>query len=178
MPEPNSIIATEPIDRLILHIRGHRIMLDATLAELYGVTTGALNQAVKRNIHRFPVDFMFQVTPEEFENLKSQFVISSWGGRRKLPYAFTEHGAIMAASVLNSDRAIEASVAVVRAFVKMREALSSTQELAQKLAQLERQLEHRLDTHDQDIKTLMNAIRALMDPPEPKRRAIGFRKDE
>ena len=112
-------------------------MLDADLAELYGVETRRLNEQVSRNSERFPEDFMFQFTAEEFANLKSQFATSSWGGRRKLPYAFTEHGAIMAASVLNSPIAIEVSVHVVRAFVRLRELVAGNKELAQKLLQLE-----------------------------------------
>ena len=163
----------------ILQIRGHRVILDSDLASLYGVPTKVFNQAIKRNVARFPPDFMFQLTDDEkIEVVTNCDHLQRLKFSATLPYAFTEHGAIMAASVLNSERAIQASVAVVRAFVKMREALASTQELAVKLAQLEQRIDHRLDTHDQEIKTLMNAIRALMAPPESKRRSIGFRKDE
>ena len=146
-------------------------MLDADLAELYGVETKRLNEQVSRNSERFPEDFMFQLTVEEFANLKSQFATSSWGGRRKLPYVFTEHGAIMAASVLNSQRAIEISVHVVRAFVHLRELVSTHKELSQKLNQLER----KVGAHDRAIAKLINAIRQLMAPSDPKKkRPIGF----
>ena len=147
-------------------------MLDSDLAELYGVPTKRLNEQVRRNKDRFPIDFMFQLTPEETENLKSQFATSrsGWGGRRKLPNAFTEHGAIMLASVLNSERAIEASVYVVRAFVRLRELLVTHKEVAQKLAELER----KTAGHDEDIKSLFTAIRQLMTPPVLKKRRIGF----
>ncbi len=146
-------------------------MLDADLAELYGVETRRLNEQVSRNKDRFPEDFMFQLTAQEFANLKSQFATSSWGGRRKLPYVFTEHGAIMAASVLNSQRAIEISVHVVRAFVHLRDLVSSNKELSQKLDQLER----KVAGHDRAIAELINAIRQLMAPSAPdKKRPIGF----
>ena len=158
-------------------------MLDADLAALYGTTTKAFNQAVKRNLERFPADFRFQLTVEEAEavrlrivteNLRSQIVTSNSaarGGRRYLPYAFTEHGAIMAASVLNTSRAIEASVYVVRAFVKLRELLSTHKELAGKVAELER----KVGSHDAAIQSLVVAIRRLMEPPPaPARRRIGF----
>ena len=158
----------------ILEIRGRRVILDSDLAELYGVPTRRLNQQVRRNPTRFPSDFAFQLSTAEWENLMSQFVTSSWGGRRKLPYAFTEHGALMAASVLNSERAIEVSIHVVRTFVAMRENLASTGELARRLGDLETRLEKRLDKHDEAIAEILRAIRALMTPPEPKRRPIGF----
>jgi len=171
MAGKNILVATENIESKILFIRGHKVMLDADLAELYGVETGALNRAVKRNNERFPEDFMFQLTAEEFANLKCQIGISSWGGRRKLPYAFTEHGVIMAASVLNSLRAIEISVHVVRAFAHLRELISSHKELSQKLNQLER----KVGAHDRAIAELINAIRELMTPLESKKkRSIGF----
>ena len=138
MADKKLLVTTETIELKILLIRGQKVMLDADLAELYGVETRRLNEQVSRNSERFPVDFMFQLTPQEFSNLKSQFATSSWGGRRKLPYVFTEHGAIMAASVLNSQRAIEISVHVVRAFVHLRDLVSSNKELSAKLDQLER----------------------------------------
>ena len=171
MAGKNTLIVTESIEAKILLIRGQKVMLDADLAELYGVETRRLNEQVRRNSERFPEDFMFQLTAEEFENLKSQFATSSWGGRRKLPYVFTEHGAIMAASVLNSTRAIEISVHVVRAFVRLRELVSTHKELSQKLNQLER----KVGAHDRAIAELINAIRQLMSPSEPKKkRPIGF----
>lgn len=148
---------------------------DADLAALYGVTTARLNQQVRRNLDRFPEDFMFQLTSEEHAALMLQIATSrpSRGGRRKLPLAFTEHGAIMAATILNSSRAVEMSIYVVRAFVRMRELLASNYELAQKLSELER----KVGTHDQAIVGILKAIRELMNPPEPKRRAIGFTAD-
>jgi len=167
------IVAIAKIENLIYIVRGQRVMLDFHLAEMYGVPTRTLNQAVRRNLERFPADFMFQLTKQEVTNLKSQFVISSfsYGGRRSLPLVFTEHGAIMAANVLNSDRAVSASVYVVRAFVKLREVLASHKELARKLKQLER----RLDGHDDDLHALVSAIRQLMSPPATAKKRIGFR---
>ena len=157
----------------ILVIRGQRVLLDSDLAQLYEVETRRLNEQVKRNVGRFPVDFMFQLTESEAENLKSQFATSSWGGRRKLPLVFTEHGAIMAASVLNSDRAVEMSVYVVRAFVQLRELLVDHKVLADKLAALER----RVSRHDNSLAEVINAIRALMAQPQPANRPIGFTAD-
>ena len=148
-------------------------MMDYDLAALYGVTTARLNEQVRRNAERFPEDFMFQLGKQEFAALMSQIATSNSGrgGRRKLPYAFTEHGAIMAASVLSSPRAVEVSVYVVRAFVRLRELLASNKELAKKLDELE----HKLSSHDTTIVQLVNAIRDLMAPPAPKKkRSIGF----
>ena len=171
MADMKLIASVEQIESRIFVIRGQKVMLDADLAELYGVETKRLNEQVSRNRERFPEDFMFQLTAEEFANLKSQFATSSWGGRRKLPYVFTEHGAIMAASVLNSPRAIEISVHVVRAFVRLRELVAGNKELAQKLNQLER----KVGAHDRAIAELINAIRQLMTPVDPKKkRPIGF----
>ncbi len=165
------LIPTERIEQRIFVVRGQRVMLDSDLAELYGVTTKRLNEQVKRNSGRFPGDFAFQLTPEEAEILRSQFATSKGrGGRRSLPYAFTEHGAIMLASVLNSERAIEASVFVVRAFVKLRSLLATHKEIAQKLTELER----KLTGHDEDIKTLVAAMRQLMAQPDSKTKRIGF----
>ncbi|MFZ5524806.1 MAG: ORF6N domain-containing protein [Pseudomonadota bacterium] len=171
MADKKLIASVEKIESRIFVIRGQKVMLDADLAELYGVETKRLNEQVRRNSERFPEDFMLQLTAEEFENLKSQFATSSWGGRRKLPFAFTEHGAIMAASVLNSTRAIEISVHVVRAFVHLRELVSTHKELSQKLNQLER----KVGAHDRAIAELIDAIRQLMTPLDPKKkRPIGF----
>ena len=171
----NSIIPAEHIERKIYLIRGHKVMLDNDLAELYGVPTRRLNEQVRRNMTRFPADFMFQLTTEEAENLRSQFATSSsvHGGRRYLPYVFTEQGVAMLSSVLNSDRAVQVNIAIMRAFVKLREMLSTNKELAHKLAQLERKIEK----HDDEIKLIFDAIRELMRPPEPKKRKIGFRRD-
>jgi hypothetical protein len=167
-----TIVPADMIESRILLIRGCRIMLDSDLAELYQVSTKRLNEQVKRNRHRFPTDFMFQVTPEEVQNLRSQIATSSrgHGGRRYLPFAFTEHGAVMLASVLNSPVAVEASIQVVRVFIRLREVLATHKELARKLAELERQVE----THDENITALFEAIHQLMKPPERPRKQIGF----
>lgn len=162
-------ISTHARERILL-IRGQRVILDEDLAELYGVETRRLNEQIKRNRERFPSDFMFQLTAKEWADLKSQSATSSWGGRRTTPYAFTEHGAVMAASVLNSPEAVEASVFVVRAFIAMRDALASTQPLARKLLELER----KVGGHDETITALVGAIRELMETPAPKKRKIGF----
>jgi hypothetical protein len=134
------MMPVESIAQSIVLLRGQKVLLDTELAALYGVTTRRLNEQVRRNRSRFPKDFLFEVTAEEFANLKSHFATSSWGGRRKLPLAFTEHGSIQAATILNSPRAVEMSVYIVRAFVKLRGLLISNKDLAQKLAQLERSL--------------------------------------
>jgi phage regulator Rha-like protein len=172
MPKTSAIVPLERIESRILLIRGHKVILDSDLAELYGVTTKRLNEQVKRNRERFPADFMFQLTSREATSLRSQIATSKQGrgGRRYRPYAFTEHGAIMAASVLNSQRAIEVSVYVVRAFVKLREMLRTHKELAQKLAELEK----RIEGHDEEIIVLFEAIRQLMEPPEKTSKRIGF----
>jgi ORF6N domain len=162
------------ITQSIVIIRGQRVLLDRDLAEIYGVTTGRLNEAIKRNRTRFPEDFMFQLTVSEAENLKSQFAISSWGGRRKLPFVFTEHGAIQAANVLRSTRAVEMGIYVVRAFVQLRDLLTSNKELAKRVDELEKRIVRKLDTHDQAITEIIKTIRQLMNPPEPKKRSIGF----
>ena len=146
-------------------------MLDADLALLYGVSAKRFNEQVRRNLRRFPPDFMFQLENQEFAILRSQFATSSWGGRRYPPFAFTEHGAIMAASILNSARAIEVSVFVVRAFVQMREALAVHKEIGKRLDDLER----KVGTHDRSIGQVLDALRQLTQPPNtPKRRRIGF----
>jgi hypothetical protein len=163
------------IETRIFLVRGQKVLIDYDLAVLYAVQVKALNQAVKRNKKRFPPDFVFRLTAKENRNLKSQIVTtsSSHGGRRTVPYAFTEHGAIMAASVLNSPRAIEMSVFVVRAFVRLRDTLASHKALAARFAELER----RLETHDKAIGDIIDAIRALVTPPERPARKIGFRLD-
>ena len=160
------------VDSKIRLIRGQRVILDTDLAELYGVSVKQLNQQVKRNARRFPDDFVFQLSPEESGVLRSQIVTSSssHGGRRYLPHAFTEHGAIMAASVLNSERADDMSIFVVRAFVRMREALAANQQIMSKLAELEQ----RVESHDGNIQELIEAIRELMEPPPATNRRIGF----
>ena len=169
-----SLVAIEAIASRILIIRGQKVMLDADLALLYGVETRRLNEQVRRNQQRFPGDFVFQLSAAEFANLKSQFATSSWGGKRKLPLAFTEHGAIMAAMILNSARATEVSVYVVRAFVQLRDTVIAHKELARRLDELEARIERKLSTHDQAIASILDAIRQLMAPSEPKKRPIGF----
>ena len=176
--------ASLPPERIadrILVVRGEKVLLDEDLATLYGVSTGRLNEQVRRNLVRFPSDFLFQLTNQEVRNLKSQFAISSWGGRRKLPFAFTEHGAIMAATVLNTPRAVEVSVYVVRAFLRLREVLATHKELAAKLAELERKTEGLVLKHDAlaastraQFREVIEALRALMSAPQPIRRPIGF----
>ena len=146
-------------------------MLSQDLAILYGVPVKVLNQAVKRNTMRFPVDFMFQLKAEELANLKSQFVTSSWGGpRRARPYAFTEQGVAMLSSVLKSERAVKVNIAIMRAFVRLRQTLETNRELAQKFAELEK----RVGKHDKEIAAIIDAIRQLMAPPEKPKREIGF----
>jgi hypothetical protein len=169
------IVSSESIVSRIHQIRGLRVMRDSDLAELYEVPTKRLNEQVKRNAERFPADFMFQLTEQEHTDLRSQNATSNAqrGGRRYLPYVFTEHGAIMAASVLNSTRAVEMSVFIVRAFVQLREMLSSHKELAAKLEALER----KVGGHDQAIRGLIDAMRQLMTPPETPKRGIGFLAD-
>ena len=161
-----------PVESRILIVRRQRVILDSDLAELYGVTVKRLNQQVNRNQERFPADFMFQLTSTEDKALRLQIATSKKGrgGRRYLPYAFTEHGAIMAATVLNSPRAVEMSVFVVRAFVRMREMLAKNRQLAAKINELDR----RLETHDTTIQDIIEAIKELMVPERPSKRKIGF----
>ncbi len=161
----------ERIEGLILFVRGHKAILDVDLAKLYGVSTKALNQAVKRNRHRFPGDFLFLLTPGEKQEVVTNCDhLKSLKYSFALPYAFTEHGAIMAATVLNSSKAVDMSVYVVRAFVKLRRLLATHKELAKKLEELERHVKG----HDQEIQAVISAIRQLMIPPESLKRRIGF----
>lgn len=176
------LVPQDVIESKIIILRGHKVMLDRDLAALYEVPTFRFNEAVKRNRRRFPVDFMFQLTRQETANLISQFAMSSsHGGRRTLPYAFTEHGAVMAANILRSERAIQMSVFVVRAFVRMRQLLGTQQELVAKLADLEKKLTIRLDTHETAIVDVLRQIMMLLNPPnepeEPQKR-IGFTAKE
>jgi len=164
-----SLVPAERIESRILLLRGHKVMLSTDLAELYGVEPRALVQAVKRNIERFPEDFMFQLNEEEFSDLKSQFVTSSWGGiRRAAPYAFTEQGVAMLSSVLRSRRAVQVNVEIMRTFVRLRRMLATHEDLARKLDALE-------ERYDAQFKAVFDAIRQLMTPTAPKRRQIGFR---
>lgn len=171
------IIPADAIEHRILVIRRQKLILDSDLAGIYGVPTARLNEQVKRNLQRFPEDFMFQLSGVEFKNLMSHFATSSspHGGRRKLPLVFTEHGAIMAAHVLRSERAVRMSVHVVRAFVKLRETQAMHKELSQKLADLER----KVGQHDMEIQRIIDAIRQLMAPaPVKPKRTIGFQVEE
>jgi hypothetical protein len=186
-----SPVTVEQIDGMIRTVRGTRVILDSDLAKIYGVPTFRFNEAIKRNRHRFPPDFMFQLTREEFDSLKSQIAMSKRenssqtamskigrGGRRTLPYAFTEHGALQAANVLRSPRAVQMSVFVIRAFVKMRQTLLGTRELAQKLAWLEKKLTSRLDVHEAAIVEVLQELMQIFNPPppppEPPKPRIGF----
>jgi len=169
---PNPPVPLRYIEQAILMIRGHRVMLSADLAGLYGIEPGAFVQAVKRNIERFPEDFMFQLTPDEYRILKSQSVISSWGGRRHPPYAFTEQGVAMLSSVLRSPRAVQVNVEIMRTFVRLRRTLAANAGLARRLDELEKK-------YDVQFKVVFDAIRQLMQPPAaPKRRKIGFGPDD
>lgn len=169
-------VPVEHITQSILILRGQRVLLDSDLAVLYGVTTKRFNEQVRRNLERFPVDFMFQVTAEELTRLRSQIATSKpgRGGRRYSPYVFTEHGAIMAAMILNSPRAVEMSVYIVRAFVQLRELLTTNKELAKRLDELETRITRKLTTHDQAITEIIKTIRQLTAQPESKKRSIGF----
>jgi hypothetical protein len=184
--------SNELVEPLIFTIRGHRVVLDTDLAHVYGATTKTFNQAFKRNQHRFPADFAFQLTPAEMDNLRSQFVTSSLqatdspgnnrsqivttshGGRRYLPWAFTEHGALMAANILRSERAVQMSVFVVRAFIRLREQLATNTAVVTRLADIEK----RLLRHDQELLDLYLKLHALQEPADPPKRRIGFHRDD
>jgi hypothetical protein len=168
------IIARETIEQKIFLIRGQKVMLDKDLAELYGIETRVVKQAVKRNIKRFPVDFMFEPTEEELEILRSQIVISSWGGIRYAPMVFTEQGVAMLSSVLKSDRAIQVNIQIMRVFTRLRQMLVTHKELAQKLEEHEQIIAQ----HDGEIATIFEAIHQLMAPPEPPAKEIGFKLKE
>jgi hypothetical protein len=164
------IIPVQRVAQSIRWIRGQKVLLDSDLAALYGVTTGNLNKAVKRNAQRFPSDFMFRLSTQQVQNLRFQLGISRWGGRRALPYVFTEQGIAMLSSVLNSDRAIRVNIAIMRVFVKLRQTLETNRELAQNFSELEQ----RVGKHDEEIAAILEAIRRLMAPPKKPRREIGF----
>ena len=171
---PKDLIPEKSILKIIMVIRGQKVILDSDLAALYGVETKRLNEQVRRNIDKFPEDFMFQLTKEEFENLKSQIATSSsgWGGKRKQPLVFTEHGALQAANVLNSAQANKMSVFIVRAFIRLREMALTNEKLAHKVDQLEK----RVGDHDEILIELVHEIRKLIDAPKSKntKRSIGF----
>lgn len=166
-PDTAAAIVPERIHQAILLLRGLKVILDFDLAGLYGVETKVLNKAVRRNLARFPDDFMFELSEEEFAGLRFQFGTSRWGGRRYRPYAFTEQGVAMLSSVLRSERAVSVNIEIMRAFVRLRAMLSSHDDLARKLAALERK-------YDAQFKAVFDAIRELMTPPQPERRPIGF----
>jgi hypothetical protein len=166
-----TLIPVERIEDKILLIRGQKVMLDKDLAQLYKVPTRRLNEQVKRNIKRFPEDFMFQLTREEFKILKSQFATSSWGGTRKLPYAFTEQGVAMLSSVLNSERAILVNIQIMRAFTKLRKMLLAHADLKRKIETMERK-------YDKQFKIVFEAIKQLLTPPEKPKRRIGFHSQD
>lgn len=178
LPKLTSITPSmEAVATRIVVLRNHRAMLDSDLAELYEVQTKVLVQAVKRNLERFPADFMFQLENQDIADLRSQIVTSNKGrgGRRTAPYAFTEQGVAMLSSVLNSPRAIAVNIEIMRAFVRMREVLATNKDLAAKLDELEQRMGRKLQTHDQAIAGILDAIRQLMAPPDPKaKRPIGF----
>ena len=168
----STVLADEIIISKIYLIRGQKVLLDKDLAPMYGVTTGNLNKAVKRNLKRFPDDFMFQLSPEEFNNLIFQNGISSWGGTRKMPYAFTEQGVAMLSSVLNSDTAIEVNIRIIRIFTKMRELLSTHKDILIKLEQLEKTV----TANDEDIQTIFSALKQLLNPLQVPRQRVGYRR--
>jgi hypothetical protein len=173
------MIPEEVIISKIYQIRNRKVMLDMDLAELYCVETKRLNEQVKRNLDRFPADFMFQLSQDEFENLKSHFATSSWGGRRKLPFAFSEHGVLMLASVLNSERAIKVNILIVRVFIKMREMLLDHEEFMEKF----KQIETKLTNHDNQILLISEYLSQLeqsrqQQEDQANRKKIGFRQDE
>ncbi len=163
-------ISIEVVATKIFIIRGKRVMLDRDLAEMYGVKTKVFLQSVKRNLKRFPEDFMYRVTKQEVANLRSQIVTSSWGGRRYLPYVFTQEGVAMLSSVLNSERAVKVNIAIMRAFMKLREVLLTHKDLAEKLEELERKYQ----LHEKDIQVIFEAIKKLLEPP-PEPPKLRFR---
>lgn len=155
----------------VLLIRDKRVMIDRDIAELYGVTTKRINEAVKRNKERFPQDFMFQLTKQEHEILRSQFATSSWGGSRYAPYAFTEHGVLMLANVLKSDQAIEMSLQIIRVFVQMRELALTHKDVLVKLLKIEK----KITEHDEDLKVLFDAVKEMLETPKKEREKIGYK---
>jgi hypothetical protein len=173
--ENKMMLPDEIISNKIYFIRDTKVMLDKDLAELYDVLTGNLNKAVKRNIKRFPKDFMFQLTKEEFENLKFQFGISSWGGTRSLPYAFTEQGVAMLSGILNSDRAINVNIQIMRIFTKIREALTDNLSVKLEIEKIKKKLENQ-DKNIELVFTYLDELIEKQDNPKP-RKQIGFKKD-
>ena len=171
MNRDSSLIPVERIERSIILIRGQKVMLDRDLAELYGVETGALNRAVKRNVERFPEDFMFQLTKEEFNDLRCHSGTSSWGGRRYPPYAFTEQGVAMLSSVLRSNRAVQVNIEIMRTFVRLRRVLAESAELARRLDELEKKYDHQ-------FKIVFDTLRDIVVPKTKSEHKIGFIKHD
>lgn len=169
MAEDKSVLPVERIERSILVLRGQKVMLDEDIATLYGVETKTLIRAMKRNIERFPLDFMFQMALEDVENLRCQIGTSSWGGRRYLPYAFTEQGVAMLSSVLRSDRAVRVNIEIMRAFARLRQVMTSQADLVRRLDELEQK-------YDDQFKDVFQALRQLMAPPGTPSRRIGFQE--
>lgn len=167
-----SVIPMAQVERRIFLVRGQAVMLDAHLAELYGVETKALTRAVKRNIGRFPSDFMFQLTGDESENLRYQFGASSWGGRRYLPYVFTEQGVAMLSGVLRSEKAIQVNIEIMRAFIRMKKALIADKGLARRMEAVEKTI----TLYGQRVKVLSDIVRGIIEPSAKPKRKIGFRK--
>ena len=165
------LLPQEIVESKILLLRGKKVMLDMNLAMLYGVTTSNLNKAVNRNLERFPEDFMLQLTTDEFKNLKFHFGISSWGGTRKLPYAFTENGVAMLSSVLNSERAITVNIQIMRTFTKLREMLATHKDLARKIEDMEKK-------YDYQFKAVFDAIKQLLEPPVKSKGKVGFLREK
>lgn len=165
-----SIIPIEIVSQRIFFIRGHKVMLDADLAELYGVSVKRMNELIKRNTERFPIDFMFQLTKDELQNLRSQFATSSWGGRRYLPFAFTEHGVAMLSSVLRSPRAVQMNIMIVRAFIKIREILASNKDLSQMIEELQREQK----IQNKHINAIYEMLNKLIREPNRPNNPIGF----
>ena len=168
-------IPDEVINSKIYVVRGQKVMIDRDLAEMYGVTTGNLNRSVKRNMKRFPEDFIFQLTNDEFKNLIFQNGTSSWGGTRKMPYVFTEQGVAMLSSILNSDTAIEVNIRIIRIFTRLRELVLTHKDILLKLEQIEQ----KITGHEDDIQMIFSALKQLVQEPNPPRKRIGFKvKDE
>lgn len=170
-------LSIQNIDYAIYIIRGQRVMLDEDLAKIYGVETRILNQAIRRNLDRFPEDFMFQLTKEEFTNLISQIVISRWGGRRKKPFVFTEHGAVMLASVLRSKRAVQMSIEVVKAFVRLRHVLASHKDMEKQLTEIRSFMLKQSNKTDREFRKVWKAIEELTNNENKTTKSIGFRVD-
>lgn len=175
----NKLTITESlvISKIYL-IRDKKVMLDEDLAEMYGVETRRLNEQVKRNIERFPDDFMFQLTEKEYENLKSQNATSSWGGRRKLPNAFTEHGVLMLSSVLNSSTAIQVNIKIMRVYTKLQEMLLTHKDILTKLEQLENKIlqqAERTNKQEEEIQVVFEVLKKLLDPPKEPRKPVGYK---